>query len=213
MRAARHGTDVFPLHHGRGDVVPDREWLEPEERGVGLIWCSRRTVKSAVGLEEVDVGRIAPAAQWIRAFETMACEVDDEWREPTPARKERHGPKRRGVEGRSEVVVAWLARRHIDRLRDRALLRGPRTRNDAIVGSSVEIGAGRLLTEQHALIFGGPISDVGQRGGVLLLDSWLLIGSQRRASHRELRWRRRRRVTRLGTRGRQCRVRSGARCR
>ena len=106
----------------------------------------------------------------------MAREVDDERREPTQARKERDGPKRRCVEGRSEVVVAGLARRYVDRLRDRPLLRRPRTRHDAIVSSSVEIGAGRLLTEQHALIFGGSIWHVSQRGGVLLLDSWLLIG-------------------------------------
>ena len=148
------------------------------QKNAVLVWSGVRAElsKSAVRLEEVDVGRIALAVQRIRALESMAREIDDERREPSPTRKERDGAKRRCVEGRSEVVVAWLARRHVDRLGDRALLRRPRTRNDAIVGSSFEIGAGRLLTKQHALIFGGPILDVSQRGGVLLLDSWLLIG-------------------------------------
>src|SRR5688500_19284942 len=98
----------------------------------------------------------------------MAREVDHKRREPTQARKERGGPKRRRVERRSEVVVAGLARRHINGFRDRSLLRRPWTRHDAVVSSSVEIGAGRLLTEQHALIFGRSIRHVRQRGGVLL---------------------------------------------
>jgi hypothetical protein len=52
-------VDVFPLHHRRGDVVPDREFLEPEERRIGLVGRSPRILKPAVRLDVVEVARIA----------------------------------------------------------------------------------------------------------------------------------------------------------
>src|SRR5512134_3370345 len=151
-----------PLDDGSGDVVPHGLAFEPEECGLCLIGTSRRAVEPAERLQEAEVARVAPAAQPIRSTEAMTIQVNGERREAAPAWKQGHGPQRRRIEWRREIVIARLAARHIDRFRDWTGGRRPRARHDPIAGSPLEVRACSLLSEDHTLILGRTVVNAGQ---------------------------------------------------